>query len=339
MKPTVSNSLCCAGIPLRSLYLLTALTIGALWFFPGTGRTDGAQKPKKTPVILDTDIGDDIDDTWALTLLLKSPELDLKLVTTEYNNTVYRAKIVARLLEIAGRTDVPIGIGIKQSDAVGGQAPWVESYDLAKYPGPVYKDGVQALIKTIMQSPGSITLICIGPAPNIQAALEREPKIAQRARFVGMYGSIRRGYDGKMQPDAEWNVKANIGAGRRALGAAWDVTITPLDTCGLVRLGGGKYAKVRDSRDPMVRALIENYRIWCGKDPQRADKASSVLFDTAAVYLAISQELMVMERLNIRVTDEGFTVIDPNGKMLNCATSWKDLPAFEDFLVKRLTGE
>ena len=89
----------------------------------------------------------------------------------------------------------------------------------------------------------------------------------------------------------------------------------------------------------MVRALIENYRIWCGKEPQRADKASSTLFDTAAVYLAMSQEFMLMERLGIRVTDEGYTVIDDKGKAINCATSWKDLPAFEDFLVKRLIGE
>ncbi len=337
MNPAIPVSLISFRILVRSLCLFAALTMSAMGAFAGTETAGTAQRAGKIPVILDTDIGDDIDDTWALTLLLKSPELDLKLVTTEYNNTEYRAKIVARLLEVAGRTDVPIGIGIKQSEAVGGQAPWVAGYDLAKYPGPVYKDGVQALIKTITQSPMPVTLICIGPAPNIQAALEREPKIAQRARFVGMYGSIRRGYDGKNQPDAEWNVKANIGASRRALGASWDVTITPLDTCGLVKLEGEKYAKVRDSTDPMVRALIENYRVWCGKEPQRAEKASSVLFDTAAVYLAISQELMVMERLGIRITDEGFTVVDPKGKTINCATSWTSLPAFEDFLVKRLT--
>ena len=68
------------------------------------------QKTRKIPVILDTDIGDDIDDTWALAMLLNSPELDLKLVVTEEGNTPSRAKIAARLLEIAGRTDVPVGI-------------------------------------------------------------------------------------------------------------------------------------------------------------------------------------------------------------------------------------
>ncbi len=318
--------------------LLHLMTLGILLLFAAGAPPAGAGfAGKKTPVILDTDIGDDIDDTWALTLLLKSPELDLKLVSTDYGNTEYRAMIAARLLEIAGRTDVPVGIGIKQNDAVGGQGPWVKDYDLARYPGKVYKDGVRALIDTIMQSPEPVTLIAIGPAPNIKAALEREPGIVRRARFVGMYGSVRRGAGGKKQPEAEWNVKQDVDACRRALAAAWEVTITPLDTCGLVRLGGEKYAAVRDSKDPLVRALIENYRIWCGKEPERAEKASSILYDTAAVYLAISEQLMVMEKLGLRITDDGRMMIDDNAKKINCALEWKSLPAFEDFLVKRLT--
>jgi hypothetical protein len=56
-----------------------------------------------------------------------------------------------------------------------------------------------------------------------------------------------------------------------------------------------------------------------------------------AVYLAFSEELLVMEELGIRVTDEGYTVIDGGARAINCATGWKDLAAFEDFLVRRLT--
>jgi hypothetical protein len=56
-----------------------------------------------------------------------------------------------------------------------------------------------------------------------------------------------------------------------------------------------------------------------------------------AVYLAFSEELLVMEKLGIRVTDDGYTVIDEDAKVVNCAMDWRDLPAFEDFLVKRLT--
>jgi inosine-uridine nucleoside N-ribohydrolase len=305
----------------------------------GATRGEEQARMKKTPVILDTDIGDDIDDTWALVLLLKSPELDLKLVTTDHGNTLYRAKIVARMLELAGRTDVPIGIGVRLGDSEGGQAPWVKDYDLAKYPGKVHEDGVQALVDAIMGSKERVTLICIGPVPNIKAALEKEPKIAERARFVGMHGSVRRGYDGKATPDAEYNVKANVAACQKALSAPWDITITPLDTCGLVRLEGEEYAAVRECRDPTVRALMENYRVWCGKNPERAEGASSVLFDTVAVYLAFSTDLCVMEKLGIRVDDRGFTVEDAGAKKMLCALNWKSLTDYERFLVRRLTGK
>ncbi len=121
--------------------------------------------------------------------------------------------------------------------------------------------------------------------------------------------------------------------------AAWGVTITPLDTCGLVSLRGTKYAAVRDCSDPLIRALIENYRIWLGKESGRADTVSSVLFDTVAVYLAISENLLVMKRMGIRVTDDGRTVPDGGGKVMDCALEWKDLSAYEDFLVNRLTGK
>ena len=90
----------------------TLLLASALLLPAFTAAAAAAPPPRPVPVILDTDIGDDIDDTWALALALKSPELDMKLVVTDYGNTEHRAKIVARVLEVAGRTDIPIGIGI-----------------------------------------------------------------------------------------------------------------------------------------------------------------------------------------------------------------------------------
>ena len=149
------------------------------------------------PVILDTDIGSDIDDTWALALLLRSPEVDLKLCVSDTGDTLYRAKLLAKLLETAGRGDVTVGIGPAMQDgswAAKGQAAWVEDYDLSRYPGKIAEDGIGTMIDTILSSPVPVTLLCIGPVPNIAAALQREPRIAHNARFVGMHGSLRTGY-------------------------------------------------------------------------------------------------------------------------------------------------
>jgi inosine-uridine nucleoside N-ribohydrolase len=307
----------------------------------------------KIPVVFDTDICDDIDDTWALVMLLQSPEFDIKLVTTAVNNTPEKAKVVGRILEIAGRTDIPVGIGIQQNKNEHRQREWVKDYKLSSYPGTVYQDGVQAIVDTIMKSRKPMTVIATGPLPNIAAALEREPKIATKARFVGMHGSIYKGYGGSSNISAEYNVKAFPKAAQKVFTAPWDITITPLDTCGIVHLTGDKYQKVLKANTPLTKALIENYRAWykqgirnSNKDlseeelnkrvEQQINSRSTTLFDTVGIYLGMTEKLVKMEKLGITVTDDGYTRIDKNAKVVNCATEWKDLGGFEDFLVDRL---
>jgi inosine-uridine nucleoside N-ribohydrolase len=302
---------------------------------------------RRIPAILDTDIGSDIDDTWALAMMLNSLELDVKLVVSATGDTVERAKLIAKMLEAAGRTDIPVGIGVKQCDDPNGpQAPWVEGYDLQKYPGVVHKDGVGAEINAIMESPEPVTLIGIGPAPNLGAMLDREPRVARKARFVGMYGDLRGGHRDNPKTVAEYNVKTDVRASQKIFTAPWDMTVTPLDTCGKVRLGGAKYARVRDCKNPLARATIENFRVWVrtvrwqdkwGAKPD-PDVISSTLFDTVAVYLAFADDLLVMEDLGVRVTDDGFTVIDDRAKTVHCATRWRNMAAYEDLLVERLSG-
>jgi Inosine-uridine preferring nucleoside hydrolase len=156
---------------------------------------------KRIPVILATDIGDDIDDTWALGLLLKSPELDLKLVVGEYGKQQYRAKLLAKFLKTVQHGNIPIGVGLDiEPRGEGPQAAWVKDFDLSSYPGKVYPDGVQAIIDTVQASKEPVTIISIGPMPNVAAALAREPKLASRARLVGNSlartpGVARRGGD------------------------------------------------------------------------------------------------------------------------------------------------
>ena len=297
-----------------------------------------------TKLILDTDIGDDIDDTWALGLLLSSPEFDVKLVVGDQGKTEYRAKLFAKFLEAAGRTDIPIGLGLDvNSRGDGHQAVWVKDYQLSQFPGKIIEDGVQAIIDAIMDSDEPITLIAVGPLPNIAEALKREPKIAEKAKFVGMHGSVHLGYGGSKTVSAEYNVKTDAKACQTVLSAPWDIAITPLDTCGLVALKEPHYHKVKSSGNPIAKAIIENYDFWCPKqdffDKNLCDKQSSTLFDTVAVYLAMSQDYVTMEKLSIVVTDDGYTKIDEKGKTMSVATGWKDMEAFNLFLTQRLIKE
>jgi inosine-uridine nucleoside N-ribohydrolase len=337
-RPKTSFALCVilSSLALFLMIISSCVTDGEL-------KMGREQLPcKKMPVIFDTDIGDDIDDTWALVMLLRSQEFDIKLITTAVGDTSARAKIVAKMLEVAGRTDIPIGIGVPHADKPRGhhQVEWVKDYKLSSYPGEIHQDGVQALIDTVMDCPEPITIIAVGPLPNVAAALEREPRIAEKAEFIGMHGSVRRGYDGNKEVSKEYNVVTFVQEAQKVFTSGWDMTITPLDTCGIVKLKGAKYKQVFESDEPLARAVIENYRAWTksqGQEEAQVNTASSTLYDTVGVYLAISTELVRMERLPIRVTDDGYTAIDDKGKTVSCATEWKDLDAFEDFLISRLT--
>ena len=93
------------------------------------------------------------------------------------------------------------------------------------------------------------------------------------------------------------------------------------------------------SEDPLVKAMLENYRIWAKKDHLDQLKGSSVLFDTVAVYLAYPGDRPLMERetLSIQVTDDGFTRIDSAGHKMFVATNWTSLDGYLDLLVKTLT--
>ena len=296
----------------------------------------------KIPVILDTDIGGDIDDAWALALILKSPELDLKMLLTDTGNPAYRGAIAGKYLAAAERTDIPIGLGVYENDGTGPQEPWLGDYAVADYPGQVYTDGVGVMIDMIMNSPVPVTLICIGPIPNILSALEREPRIAEKTRIVGMFGSLRYGYSRSGGLDAETNVRLAPEACRQLFTAFPDVTITPLDTCGIVHLTGLKYKQVHDCQDPLIQTLIESYYSWAEHvewTKVAPGVLTSTLFDTVAVYLAIAEDFLEIEELGVRVTDDGYTYIDDNEKPIRCAMNWKDLPGFEDWLVARLTTD
>lgn len=295
----------------------------------------------KIPVVLDTDLGSDIDDTWALLYLLKSPELDLKMVLTDTADTTYRAKVTAKYLEVCGRTNIAIGIGKPFKPDAEFQKPYIDDYELGAYPGLVHEDGIAAFIELVHASEEPITLICIGPVPNVAEALTRDPKIAPKIAFIGMHGSVDVGYNRSKEPSAEWNVASNIPAFRKVLAADWrSMKITPLDTCGHVILEGANYQSLKYSKLPELVDLFKNYRYWVDlvtwERPDYYDSRSSNLYDIVPIYMAYDDVWLVYEDLKIIVDDEGFLRRDETGHPVSVAMKWDDLEAFYDHFTERL---
>jgi inosine-uridine nucleoside N-ribohydrolase len=328
-------------------FVLLAAAVFAVCGITRFSAAEDTTAAKSIPVILNTDIGDDIDDTWAVMALARLPQFDVKLITTAYGKPEYRAKLVAKLLMAAKRTDIPIGLGVGSPKGAGPQLPLVKDFQLSDYPGRVDKDGVQAMIDVIEQSPTPVTVIAIGPLDTMAALVEKRPDLAKKAIFVGMQGGVFKGYNnGSIAP--EWNVKADVKASQKVFSAPWrKMVITPLDTCGLVSLTGKRFEALKASKNPCVQAVLENYRVWSENQNKHRKMAlsnlhqSTILFDTVAVYLAdpSPRTFVKFQTLPIVVTETGVTKVDPKGQKVEVATEWTDKEGFYDWLMKSLGAE
>jgi len=326
-----SLSFCCLSL------LVSA--VGA----PQTVRADPADGKEPIPVIYDTDLGEDIDDTWALCFLLNSPEVDLKLITVGFGNAKPKARIVAKILAAMGREDIPIAIGKLTGSWGPNYIGWAKDFDLKSYRGEISNNAVKALIKTIMDdTTGRLQLHAVGPLHNVALALEREPRIAPKVELVVMGGSIY-GRDGK-PPKPDSNMRCGIPEAQTVLAANWKAfRLAPVDVTRGLRLTGARYQRVYQSKSPAARITIEAYKVfepnvkWANYD---VTIESSTLHDTVASYMAWSTDLLQMKRLPLRVTDKGLTVIDEeNGHPVHVAVSWKDVDRFKDLIVERMTAE
>jgi purine nucleosidase len=126
----------------------------------------------KEKVIIDTDIGDDIDDAFALALALRSPELEILGVTTTFGDTELRAKLADRFLGEAGRTEIPVLAGApSHATNVFTQRRYAEGGRFAK---PSHGNAVDFLLDQIRRYPKEITLIGIGPLMNLGATIDKD---------------------------------------------------------------------------------------------------------------------------------------------------------------------
>ncbi|MBE6394545.1 MAG: nucleoside hydrolase [Lentisphaerae bacterium] len=297
----------------------------------------------KNPVILQTDIGTDFDDNWALTMLLCQQNIDLKMVLVDTGNLRYRASVAAKVLNSFSRSDVEIGLGVgdDNGDWDYSLAGCVSDDDLKSYPGRFSENGVERLIEIVMSSCETVTIISIGPCSGIARALELEPRLAQKCRFSGMFGSIAFAHEGKPGAIAEYNVVCDIPAAQKVFSSPWQqALLTPLDSCGRVRLRGENFKKVFSSEKPYLKLLMQQYALWHEHIFNRPmPDFSSVLFDTVAVHLAQSTQFLEMKKMRLIVDDDGFTREDPSGMPFDVAVNWQNLAAFESYLVSVLIGK
>jgi inosine-uridine nucleoside N-ribohydrolase len=318
--------------------------LGALAFVLLASSSFGQSRQTATPaesapqlVIIDTDIGDDVDDAFAVALALQSPELKILGITTVWGNTPLRAKLVARFLQETGRTDIPIAVGIEKYPAKGKL-----NFSQAKYaergPGRTFPAAVDFLLAQIRQHPGEITLIAIGPETNLGEAIDRDPDTFRKLkRAVLMGGSIYRGYDGfnyptgEPQPQPEWNILCDIPAARKLFTSGIPLYVMPLDST-QIKLQELERAKIFSTGTSITDALTLLYHQW-----SYGNQITPTLFDAVAVAYTIKPDLCPTTPLRLRVDEQGSTKVEtgaPNAQV--CLRS--DSDQFFEFYMPRITA-
>jgi inosine-uridine nucleoside N-ribohydrolase len=267
-----------------------------------------AAQSARMKVVLDTDIGTDIDDAWALGYALKSPLLQLLGVTVTDADTEQRAKLACKLLSRLGRTDVPVAVGRQTAavpaDRIDYQFTWAEDFQTYK---PVSMPAAEFLADTIRKNPGEVTLIAVGPLQNIGDLVRRHPEVVPLVkRVVLMSGSIGANA-WSSSAVAEWNVKLAIPEAQAVYAASWPVTIVPLDSTTYMRLEDGEREKLRAARTPLVVALEALLRLWSDGPTSRM-----TLHDQMALAEAQHPGRFFgrCESMPIRVDSDGFTRVD-----------------------------
>lgn len=271
---------------------------------------------EKQKIIFDCDLGGDIDDAFAVALILCSPEFEVLGLVMDHGDTPGRAKIACRLLYETGLNRIPVIVGRHTPGIVGNdkdlagpahQFVWGDGFEKLK---PSEENAADFIIRNLRRYPNEVILFTVGPVPNIQDIIKKDPEALKLAkRIVSMFGSFYMGYTGGPVPDAEWNVRADIQSSKMFVGSGANPTFAGLDITTFVHLEEGNRMRLLMRQSPLTNALCALYTLWRFESYARPDPT---LFDVVAVGMVLWPELFTTRKANVRVTDEGYTVIDKN---------------------------
>jgi purine nucleosidase len=325
----VSNkfSFMCGLCPLliAGIFLLTAASV----FGQTSLAASRTQKPGPEKLIIDTDIGDDVDDAFAVALALKSPELNVLGITTTFGDTEERARLLDRFLLETGYGNIPVAAGVP-TRSVNPMSQ--RAYAEGAVGKTSHANATDFIMEQIRRYPDQITLVAIGPLVNIGALLNRDAASFKKLRrLVMMGGSIHRGYGDlgytrPHGPEPEWNIKNDIPSARKLFSSGVPIFMMPLDSTQL-KLDEVKRAILFAAGTPLTDALTLLYHQWGQQTP--------TLFDAMTVAYILNPALCPVTSMRISVEPDGMTRAvsgDPNAEV--CLAS--DPEAFFHFLLPRL---
>lgn len=300
----------CKQIPYSARKPLAGLMLASLLAFAGAA--SAAQAPPTDPekIIIDTDIGTDVDDAFAIALALQSPEIRVLGISTASGDTRARARILDRMLGESGHSDIPVAIGAPTTlpfnlPPIGRQARFGEK---SIRPGASYPSAVDFILGQIRQSPGEVTLVAIGPLTNVGQLIADHPDALRQLKRVVMMGGAFApadlgGLGAASRPTPEYNILGDIPAAQALFRSGVPIVVMPLDSTAQLKLDEVKRDQLLSRGSPLTDALGILYLM--------SSRVTPVLYDAMAVGYVVDRGLCPTQPMHIVVDDQGVTRSGP----------------------------
>ena len=287
-------------------------------------------------IILDTDIGDDIDDALALTVALNSPEIRLVGVTTVFRDAPRRAILARHVLELLQAQHIPVFAGCSQpllpdwDNFPGGQAlgRQFEALDPSlTWDEP--RHAVDFIIQTVREFAARnemITLVPIGPLTNIALAFHLAPDLVSCCRVVLMGGIWSEEY-------AEWNIRGDPEAAAIVFNSGADISMVGLDVTLQCVLDKEQEQRFRESPHPHAQFLAHLIEIW----------AHPITLHDPLTVLSLFSDVVSFEPRRIEVAlhepvDRARTIVKEGAPTCRVATQ-VDVARAQELFMKRALAE
>ncbi|CAK7325009.1 unnamed protein product [Dovyalis caffra] len=296
-----------------------------------------AAEPKK--IIIDTDPG--IDDAMAIFLALRSPEVELIGLTTIYGNvyTTLATRNALHLLEVAGRTDIPVAEGshvtitkgtkLRIADFVhGADGLGNQNFDPPKTK-PIEQSAAAFLVKQAKLHPGKVTVVALGPLTNIALAIELDPEFCKNIRQIVLLGGAFS-VNGNVNPAAEANIFGDPEAADIVFTCGADVLAVGINVTHQVVLTAAGRDKLMQSNGRFAQYLCKILEVYFSYHREAYSTGGVYLHDPTAFLAAVNPSLFTYTEGAVRVQTtgitRGLTLLDNTQKKFGEVTEWTDKP-------------
>ncbi|KAJ9701808.1 hypothetical protein PVL29_006958 [Vitis rotundifolia] len=294
-------------------------------------------EPKK--IIIDTDPG--IDDAMAIFVALQSPEVDVMGLTTIYGNvyTTLATRNALHLLEIAGRTDIPVAEGSHVTITKGTKlriADFVHGADglgNQNFPPPAGKPIEQSaaafLIEQAKLYPGEVTVVGLGPLTNIALAIELDPEFSKNIGQIVLLGGAFA-VNGNVNPAAEANIFGDPEAADIVFTSGVDILAVGINVTHQVVLTDANREKLAQSNGKFAQYLCKILEVYFSYHCDAYNTKGVYLHDPTALLAAVNPSLITYTEGVVRVQTSGITrgltLFYNKQKRFAEVTEWTDKP-------------